>query len=80
MFGFFHYNLRLNSRYCDKISYSISDKINMKYYFIFGKCYIAFVLLVLTVWGRNTPSCQIVKGGDLSPVRHKAADPYGANP
>ena len=27
-----------------------------------------------------SPPCKIVKGGYLSPVRHKAADPYGANP
>ncbi len=39
-----------------------------------------FVSLVLTVWGRNTPSCQIVKGDDLSPVRHKTVVAYGANP
>jgi len=32
MFGFFHYNLRLNSRYCDKITYSISDKIIVSLY------------------------------------------------
>ncbi len=28
---------------------------------------------MLTVWGRNTPPWQIVKGGYLSPVRHKKA-------
>ena len=59
---------------------SKSDKINVRHYFIFGKYQIVFVSLVLTVWGRDTPSCQIVKGDDLSPVRHKTVVAYGANP
>ena len=49
-------------------------------YNFFSKNFIVFVSLVLTVWERNTPSCQIVKGDDLSPVRHKTVVAYGANP
>lgn len=30
--------------------------------------------------GGYISALKMVKGGYLSPVRHKAADPYGANP